>query len=132
MRQRTGGDQGSVPLEEFMAQAVAARSYALATRKTSGAFDLYPDVRSQVIEPEHRFFLALLMNAPTRADLLALRKTDADAGAVFDEHGYAPPFNPLRTSTDDAYRRQLRYVDRLVDEGEERGVAALHGRELEL
>jgi stage II sporulation protein D len=30
------------------AQAVAARSYALATRKTDGAFDLYPDVRSQV------------------------------------------------------------------------------------
>jgi hypothetical protein len=34
---------------------------------------------------------------------------------VFDEEGYAPPFNPLRTSPDDAYRRQLRYVDRLVD-----------------
>ncbi len=33
---------------------------------------------------------------------------------VFDEEGYNPPFNPLRTSPDDAYRRQLRYVDRLV------------------
>ncbi len=29
-------------------------------------------LRSTIIEPEHRFFLALLMNAPTRADLLAL------------------------------------------------------------
>ena len=34
--------------EVLKAQAVAARSYALATRKTSGAFDLFPDVRSQV------------------------------------------------------------------------------------
>jgi stage II sporulation protein D len=33
--------------EALKAQAVAARSYALATRK-SGAFDLYPDTRSQV------------------------------------------------------------------------------------
>jgi hypothetical protein len=29
-------------------------------------------LRSTIIEPEHRFFLALLMNAPTRADLLSL------------------------------------------------------------
>jgi hypothetical protein len=29
-------------------------------------------LRGSIIEPEHRFFLALLMNAPTRADLLAL------------------------------------------------------------
>ena len=36
------------PAEVLKAQAVAARSYALATRKTSGDFDLYPDVRSQV------------------------------------------------------------------------------------
>jgi stage II sporulation protein D len=33
--------------EALKAQAVVARSYALATRKT-GAFDLYPDTRSQV------------------------------------------------------------------------------------
>src|SRR5256885_945437 len=33
--------------EALKAQAVVARSYALATRK-SGAFDLYPDTRSQV------------------------------------------------------------------------------------
>jgi stage II sporulation protein D len=34
--------------EALKAQAVAARSYALATRKTGSAFDLYPDTRSQV------------------------------------------------------------------------------------
>ncbi|MDQ3778841.1 MAG: SpoIID/LytB domain-containing protein, partial [Actinomycetota bacterium] len=36
------------PAEVLKAQAVAARSYALATRSTTGAFDLFPDVRSQV------------------------------------------------------------------------------------
>jgi stage II sporulation protein D len=35
-------------MEALKAQAVAARSYAVATRKTGGIFDLYPDTRSQV------------------------------------------------------------------------------------
>ena len=34
--------------EALKAQALAARTYALATRKRGGAFDLYPDTRSQV------------------------------------------------------------------------------------
>lgn len=34
--------------EALKSQAVAARSYALATRKTSGVFDAYDDTRSQV------------------------------------------------------------------------------------
>src|SRR5918999_1486995 len=38
----------SWPLEALKAQAVTARSYALATRKTTGLFDQYPDTRSQV------------------------------------------------------------------------------------
>jgi stage II sporulation protein D len=38
----------SWPLEALKAQAVAARTYALATRKTTGLFDQYPDQRSQV------------------------------------------------------------------------------------
>ena len=38
----------SWPLEALKVQAVAARTYALATRTTSGAFDQYPDTRSQV------------------------------------------------------------------------------------
>jgi stage II sporulation protein D len=36
------------PAEALKAQAVAARSYALAVRKTTGPFDVYPDTRSQV------------------------------------------------------------------------------------
>lgn len=35
---------------------------------------------------------------------------------VFDRNGYNPPFNPLRTSPDTAYVRQIGYVDRLVGE----------------
>jgi stage II sporulation protein D len=38
----------SWPPEALKAQAVAARSYALATRKPNGPFDAYADVRSQV------------------------------------------------------------------------------------
>jgi stage II sporulation protein D len=38
----------SWPLEALKTQAVAARTYALATRKTTGLFDQYPDTRSQV------------------------------------------------------------------------------------
>jgi stage II sporulation protein D len=38
----------SWPLEALKVQAVAARTYALATRKEGGAFDQYPDTRSQV------------------------------------------------------------------------------------
>ncbi|HEU0024122.1 MAG TPA: SpoIID/LytB domain-containing protein [Thermoleophilaceae bacterium] len=38
----------SWPLEALKAQAVTARTYAMATRKTDGTFDLYPDTRSQV------------------------------------------------------------------------------------
>jgi stage II sporulation protein D len=38
----------SWPLEALKSQAVAARTYALSTRKTSGLFDQYPDTRSQV------------------------------------------------------------------------------------
>jgi stage II sporulation protein D len=37
-------------IEALKAQAVAARTYALATRKSGGLFDLYPDTRSQVYE----------------------------------------------------------------------------------
>ena len=35
---------------------------------------------------------------------------------AFDAEGYDPPINPLRTSPDDGYRRQLLYVDRLIGE----------------
>jgi stage II sporulation protein D len=38
----------SWPLEALKAQAVAARTYAIATMKPGASFDLYPDTRSQV------------------------------------------------------------------------------------
>ena len=38
----------SWPLEALKAQAVAARTYAVATMKPGATFDLYPDTRSQV------------------------------------------------------------------------------------
>ena len=38
----------SWPLEALKVQVIAARTYALATRKMRGAFDQYPDTRSQV------------------------------------------------------------------------------------
>ena len=38
----------SWPLEALKVQAVAARTYALATRKAGGLYDQYPDTRSQV------------------------------------------------------------------------------------
>jgi stage II sporulation protein D len=38
----------SWPMEALKVQAVAARTYALATRKTDDFFDQYPDTRSQV------------------------------------------------------------------------------------
>ena len=44
--------------EALKAQAVAARSYALAVRKTGSWFDLYPDTRSQV-------YLGIAHEAPT-------------------------------------------------------------------
>jgi stage II sporulation protein D len=36
------------PAEALKAQAVVARSYSLSSRRTGGAFDLYPDTRSQM------------------------------------------------------------------------------------
>jgi stage II sporulation protein D len=43
-----GEMSSSWPLEALKVQAIAARTYALATAKSGGAFDLYPDTRSQV------------------------------------------------------------------------------------
>ena len=38
----------SWPIEALKAQAVASRAFAVATKKDSGTFDVYPDTRSQV------------------------------------------------------------------------------------
>src|SRR6185312_2682490 len=45
-----------------------------ATLKEDVRRSVIKSLRSTIIEPEHRFFLALLMNAPTREDLLSLVK----------------------------------------------------------
>lgn len=45
-----------------------------ATLKEDARRSILKSLRSTITRPEHRFFLALLMNAPTRADLLALVK----------------------------------------------------------
>jgi hypothetical protein len=43
-----------------------------ATLKEDARRSVIKSMRAAILEPEHRFFLALLMNAPTRDDLLAL------------------------------------------------------------
>jgi len=63
------------PAEALKAQAVAARSYALAQRKTSGPFDVYPDTRSQV-------YGGVSAEAPT-----ATAAVDATSGEVLTYGG---------------------------------------------
>jgi hypothetical protein len=56
-----------------------------ATLREEGRRSDIKGLRGAIAEPEHRFFLALLMNAPTREDLLALvaqRFPDEPADAV--------------------------------------------------
>ena len=61
-------------------------------------------MRASIIEPEHRFFLALLMNAPTRADLLKL---------IAQRFGKQSPLDIV-----------LRWAEELM-EGSDEGVAIL-------
>jgi stage II sporulation protein D len=63
------------PAEALKAQAVAARSYALAGRKTSGPFDVYPDTRSQV-------YGGVTAESPT-----ATAAVDATSGQVLTYNG---------------------------------------------
>jgi stage II sporulation protein D len=63
------------PAEALNAQSVAARSYALAQRRTSGPFDVYPDTRSQV-------YGGVTAEAPT-----ATAAVDATAGEVLTYGG---------------------------------------------
>ena len=63
------------PAEALKAQAVAARSYALAQRQTNGPFDVYPDTRSQV-------YGGVTAEAPA-----ATAAVDATAGQVLTYKG---------------------------------------------
>ena len=59
-------------LRAFEKKHGAAAAGVAATLKEDARRGVIKGLRGSVTEPEHRFFLALLMNAPTREDLLAL------------------------------------------------------------
>jgi hypothetical protein len=58
--------------EAFEEKHGALAAGVAATLEENVRRDVIKDMRSSISEPEHRFFLALLMNVPTRADLLKL------------------------------------------------------------
>jgi hypothetical protein len=65
-------DQWEPILRAFEKKHGALAAGVAATLKEDVRRSVIKSLRSTIIEPEHRFFLALLMNAPTRDDLLAL------------------------------------------------------------
>jgi hypothetical protein len=65
-------DQWEPILEAFEKKHGTLASGIAATLKEDVRRSVIKSLRSTIVEPEHRFFLALLMNAPTRDDLLAL------------------------------------------------------------
>ena len=67
-------DQWGPVLRIFEKKHGALAAGVAATLKEDVRRSVIKSLRSTIIEPEHRFFLALLMNAPTRGDLLSLVK----------------------------------------------------------
>jgi len=65
-------DQWEPALKAFEKKHGKIAAGVAATLKEDVRRTVIKSWRSTIVEPEHRFFLALLMNAPTRADLLAL------------------------------------------------------------
>jgi hypothetical protein len=65
-------DQWDLVLRVFEKKHGALAAGVAATLKEDIRRSVIKSLRSTIVEPEHRFFLALLMNAPTRAQLLAL------------------------------------------------------------
>jgi hypothetical protein len=65
-------DRWAPVLRAFEKKHGALAAGVAATLKEDVRRSIIKSLRSTIIEPEHRFFLALLMNAPTRDDLLAL------------------------------------------------------------
>lgn len=59
-------------LGAFQKKHGALAAGVAATLEESERREAIKELRSTIAEPEHRFLLALLMNAPTRGDLLAL------------------------------------------------------------
>ncbi len=65
-------DQWASVLQAFETKHGALAAGVAATLKEDARRGVIRSLRSTIIEPEHRFFLALLMNARTRDDLLGL------------------------------------------------------------
>jgi hypothetical protein len=78
-------DQWDPILKAFEARHGGLASGVGATLKEDARRAAIKDLRGTIVEPEHRFFLALLMNVPTRDDLLSLVKArfpDCEPGAT--------------------------------------------------
>ena len=67
-------DQWEPVLRNFEKKHGKLAAGVAATLKEDVRRNAIKSLRSTIIEPEHRFFLALLMNAPTRDDLFSLVK----------------------------------------------------------
>jgi hypothetical protein len=65
-------DQWNAALKLFKKKHGTPAAGVAATLQEEVRRNIIKSLRSSITDPEHRFFLALLMNAPTRADLLAL------------------------------------------------------------
>ena len=65
-------DQWDAALAAFKRKHGRLAAGVAATLREDARRGVIRSLRGTIVEPEHRFFLALLMNAPTRDDLLAL------------------------------------------------------------
>jgi hypothetical protein len=65
-------DAWTMVLAAFEEKHGALAAGVAATLAETARRDVIVGLRGTIAEPEHRFFLALLLNVPTRADLLAL------------------------------------------------------------
>jgi hypothetical protein len=67
-------DEWEDAIEVFEKRHGALAAGVSATLREEARRDVIKGLRGTIADPDHRFFLALLMNSPTRADLLALMK----------------------------------------------------------
>ena len=65
-------DEWGPVLEAFQDTHGSLAAGVAATLEEGVRRDIIKEMRGSITEPEHRFFLALLMNVPARADLLSL------------------------------------------------------------
>ncbi len=80
-------DQWEAAIKAFEKKHRALAAGVAETLQEEVRRNVIKDLRGTITEPEHRFFLALLMNAPSRSDLAR-----AGGAAVSSEkaHGYRP------------------------------------------